>query len=965
MTEFDQGTAAEWSSPEEYRTAWGAAFTQLAWQGQTEESRAHYARLAGEVDRMATESWSTGEILSQSGIWQRVERIHREDDPPATNAEALVGLAAAVDAGEMTIFEPTSGPEDGLDAETVLADLARQISGRADRDRIVAERRAAGLPDGAAHNARARADLAAALTEVSSEMTRAAETERRARIAAGFEGIESPFEWRIHRGLLHASAAAGLQQTYEESLTGEGSGGDRVPGTTDWVAPLSAESIATVTAELRRYADYRRNTGDSDTEFDGAPWWSEDEAATVREAAWARLAEQAAAFDELADNIDHDGEAMLSPVNVALLGEAFSEALWESTRGDGDHTPRHLRPFVAAVEQEAKRIDEHQRLEMEIETAVSDEHRDQLIMLDAHKEAAAAAGRARFALDQLVTDHAYDPVREPHVWRELDDRLDRLGTSLRVNTAELSSPDFRELVHSDWLHAAEARETAAAEAMTDDSATGSEVASDDHDADTRTGEDDRAEADRPVATPYGVGRIAEAFYGLDADASTPAEGYRVRIDATGAEKFIKAEHVSTDPDKIAKSGLQARYSDGAPVQITHDGFILDEHEVCNDDWDQPYWYRIPQRNTTARQDLAAALFDADTALGRAEEIEDQVREAAGYDDVTSEFALEIDFARGDVQRAIALQRLLEGTHTAPPTEDQADDDADGDQSPIAEANAAEPPAVDAELGEDGHSLGAHRDADAALDRARFAFTALLGSDDDYADWDRADATPTNVDELGDLIGQAQAMTRSNLNDLQTPGVDDRIRADWEEQDQATRGLVPDQAGADGAHVDDDPSWWSEPDAETAVEIDRLIAIVGRGEAVQHRREAMPPDAPNYDLWRDLRTELAADAGDSTATPTAEHHDGDQDVDDDAVTPDFDERPATEPPDPTAEAVQRAEEAVHDLQRQTEEHRRTAAERARHDDDLARWHQQDQQQHAGAIEHTDSGPALDRADLGDR
>lgn len=75
MTEFDQGNAAEWSSPEEYRTAWGAAFTQLVWQGQTEESRAQYARLAGEVDRVATESWSAGEILSQNEIWQRVERL--------------------------------------------------------------------------------------------------------------------------------------------------------------------------------------------------------------------------------------------------------------------------------------------------------------------------------------------------------------------------------------------------------------------------------------------------------------------------------------------------------------------------------------------------------------------------------------------------------------------------------------------------------------------------------------------------------------------------------------------------------------------------------------------------------------------------------------------------------------------------------------------------------------------------
>ncbi|GAB3750744.1 coiled-coil domain-containing protein [Microlunatus parietis] len=1006
----------------------------------------------------------------------------------ATDAEAMAGILAAVEAGEMSVY--------------------------------VSEKET-------------RAELAAALADVHEAMARAAAVEKAGRVGAGYEAVTSPFEWRLWRTMTHAIAAVDRMIELDPALdhpilANVKVGDDRTAEVaelddTERDALLVPAHVAAGKAAERAQVLLDRLTADyGHTEQEEAVWAEVDErldriAGTLRvnsgELAWpaframvrtdweheaAERAELAATYDQL---------SAAGRAEALSLGIAGHDAAANAERRDlaqrlqVEHSQRNKAYFTGQT----------------AERPISPPFGLRLIVKHEGDLAAVIADDAING-DLITALTLASPGEErDRGWSPRPDDLDRLAEE-RGRLADqlgLESQDTAEA--GEEYSAADRLEAHALEPVSQEG------------------------RDRLVATPYGPGRIEEAFYGygLDADASTPVEGYRVVVAASGAEKLIKAEHVSTDPAEIAKSGLQARYSDGSPVRVTADGLILAEDEVCNDDWDRDYWYRIPQRNTDARQTLAASLFEADTALGRAEEIEDQLREAAGYDEVNSEFALDIDFARGDVQRAIAEQRLIEGTPGAT-AQASAEADAAGDQRPAIDTAAAAEravtaPAVDSELGEGGHSLGAHRDADTALSRARSAFDLLRGTDDAYAEWDRTDATPTNVDLLGELIGSAQAMTRSNLDDLQTPGIDDRIRADWKDQDEATLGLAPEYA--DDARFDDD-SWWSEPDAEAAAEIDRLLAVVSRGEGAQHRREAMPPDAPNHDPWRDLRTAPAANAGDSTATPTAEHHDGGQDVDDDAVdtgavdavhvpatisdqaqvilssdeirlvrgllsgyrarelaqvendedgefdyydrevfyenahraelienrlaaadlelrearaeaiaeshksgpskdlirrleqiaaaarsegdvvraegteavlsdlhagypsevayersrerdlaapggdrdprpagnsadhpaqdvAPDFERQPLDEPPDETAVAVHRAGQAVHDLQqRQTEDHRRTAAERARHDEDLVRWHQQDQQQHA-AIERTDSQPVLDRADYDDR
>lgn len=925
----------------------------------------------------------------------------------ATDAEAMAGIWAAVEAGEMSVY--------------------------------VSEKEM-------------RADLAAALAELHEAMARAAAIEKAGRVEAGYEAVTSPFEWRIWRTMTHAIAALNRMIELDPGLDDPILAKVKVGGnrTAEFAALddterdallMPAHAAAGKAAEQARVLLDRLTVAWGHTEQEEAVWSDVDDrldriAGTLRvntgelglpafrelirtdwEDEAADRAELAATYNELsaagraealslgisghgaAANarrrdlaqrlqvehsqrnkayftgqtaerpvsppfglrliVKHEGDLAAVVADDAINGDLITAlGLAEEGRGGANPRPDEMARLaeerariadqlglgsrdaaednqmadpamenaagsaddVAAVYSQLVRVDRAEALKLGIEgsDAEANQRRAELARLlieengrrtdSAYTRAAEHRSlsepwiREPFGL-WLVDEHAGDlaaVAADPALDQKLREDM-QIGLFRTQFVNDEDGERYVDIEPTDAEHEAVAEELARITSKI----TGRPAATAHGQA---SGAEDQARdaagSDQLVATPYGPDRIVEAFYGLDADASTAAEGYRVRVDANGVEKLIKAEHVSTDRDDVEAAGALARFADGTPMQFVDDAYeAIPQEAVSYDDWDQPYRYRVPQRNDVARQSLAAALFDADTALGRAEQLEDHVREAAGYDDVTSEFALEIDFARGDVQRAMGLQRLIEGTDTAPPAGHQAGADADGDQAAVTEATAAEP-VLDAKLGEDGHSLGAHRDADVALGRARFAFTALLGSDDDYAEWDRTDAAPTDVDELGDLIGQAQATTRSNLNDLQTPDFDDRIRADWEEQDQATRGLVPDQTGAADAWSDDAPAWWSESDVDSE----------------------------------------AADAA--------------------AVTPDFDERPATEPPDPTAEAVQRAQEAVHDLQqRQTEEHRRTAAERARSDDDLARWHQQDQQQHA-AIEQTDSGPVLDRADHGD-
>ncbi len=93
------------------------------------------------------------------------------------------------------------------------------------------------------------------------------------------------------------------------------------------------------------------------------------------------------------------------------------------------------------------------QLDAQIVAADRRDQRDDLIMVRTHAVAAAAARRARTVLDRLITEHGYTHEILPSVWADLDDRIDRIATSIRVNLSEAQRPNFREIVHSDWLDA--------------------------------------------------------------------------------------------------------------------------------------------------------------------------------------------------------------------------------------------------------------------------------------------------------------------------------------------------------------------------------------------------------------------------------------------------------------------------------------------------------------------------------